>query len=191
MEKLQEIKEELLQLVSKNEKEKMETKSKISELENEVKVAKNKIIKAENDVDIELNKEGQKQLWEAEQTLKLFNKILNKLENEPLISKEKHHKLIKEIQSIAKSEQEKLIKEFKEKILDLEPLAVKSDEIAVEYETIRDTLVRKVSYIDSQNHPYNQSNTGGYAPYLSDYNNGGNPAQTTRIKYDHIVRILK
>ena len=68
-----------------------------------IEEAKQAIVKAKKKVDIEASNKAKTDLWTAENAKELLEEELEKLQNNPLVSKEEYHRLAKDITVAAES----------------------------------------------------------------------------------------
>jgi len=97
MKTLNEIQTYLTEKTAENKKEVAATKENIRKTEQTIQKANEELIVAETEVDVERYNKAKDTIWAANHAKELYQKQLDKLKCEPLISKSEYNKLLTQI----------------------------------------------------------------------------------------------
>ena len=162
METLQTIETKINKLIEQNHNEITESEEELTKTEQVILEAQTEILKAQREINAQKYTEAKTKLWTAEQTKELYEKQLEKISNQPVISYEEYHEMISEITKLANKEQEEFYTKACEKIKEVVAIANN----ALEQANKTDQLLKKIeSQLTKNSESYKKTKTGAYLFY--------------------------
>lgn len=168
MEALQTIETKINKLIEQNQKEIIQAEDELTKTEQVILEAQAELLQAQREINSQKYTEAKTKLWTAEQTKELYEKQLEKLSNQPVISYEEYHEIISEITKLANKEQEDCYTKACEKLKEVVAIA----NIALEKANKADQLLKKIeSQLTKNSESYKKTKTGAYLFYSGVYYN--------------------
>lgn len=162
METLQTIETKIDILIEQNKKENMQAEEELTKTEQVILEAQAELLQAQREINAQKYTEAKTKLWTAEQTKELYEKQLEKLSNQPVISYEEYHEIISEITKLANKEQEDCYTQACEKLKEVVAIA----NIALEKANKTDKLLKKIEgQLTKNSESYKKNKTGAYLFY--------------------------
>lgn len=162
METLQTIETKVTKLIEQNQKDITEAEEELTKTGQIILEAQAELLQAQREINAQKYTEAKTKLWTAEQTKELYEKQLETISNQPVISYEEYHEIISEIIKLADKEQEAYYAQACEKIKEVVAIA----NIALEKANKADQLLKKIEgQLTKNSELYKKNKTGAYLFY--------------------------
>lgn len=162
METLQTIETKIDKLIEQNQKEIIQAEAELTKTEQVILEAQVELLQAQREINAQKYTEAKTKLWTAEQTKELYEKQLETLSNQPVISYEEYHENISEIIKLANKEQEAYYAQACEKMKEVMAIG----DIALEKANKADQLLKKIeNQLTKNSESYKKNETGAYLFY--------------------------
>ena len=162
METLQTIETKVTKLIEQNQKDITEAEEELTKTGQVILEAKAELLQAQREINAQKHTEAKTKLWTAEQTKELYEKQLETISNQPVISYEEYHEIIGDITKLANKEQEDCYTQACEKLKEVVAIA----NIALEKANKADQLLKKIeSQLTKNSESYKKNKTGAYLFY--------------------------
>ena len=103
METLQTIETKVTKLIEQNQKDITETEEELTKTGQVILEAQAELIQAQREINAQKYTEAKTKLWTAEQTKELYEKQLETISNQPVISYEEYHEIMGDITNLEKA----------------------------------------------------------------------------------------
>ena len=162
METLQTIETKVTKLIEQNQKDITETEEELTKTREVILEAQAELQQAQKEINAQKYTEAKTKLWTAEQTKELYEKQLDTISNQPVISYEEYHEIIDDITKLANKEQEDCYTQACEKLKEVVAIA----NIALEKANKADQLLKKIEgQLTKNSESYKKNKTGAYLFY--------------------------
>lgn len=184
METLQTIETKINELIEQNKKEIIQAEEELTKTEQVIIEAQAELLQAQREISAQKYTEAKTKLWTAEQTKEFYEKQLETLSNQPVISYEEYHEIISEIIKLANKEQEDCYAQACEKLKEV----VTIGDIALEKANKADQLLKKIeNQLTKDSESYKKNKTGAYLFYSGV---GYNPQKAFYKHKERLERII-
>lgn len=162
METLQTIETKVTKLIEQTQKDITEAEEELTKTGRVILEAQTELLQAQREINAQKYTEAKTKLWTAEQTKELYEKQLETISNQPVISYEEYHEIIGDIIKLANKEQEDYYTQACEKLKEVVVIA----NIAVEKANKADQLLKKIEgQLTKNSESYKKDKTGAYLFY--------------------------
>ena len=184
METLQTIETKVTKLIEQNQKDITEAEEELTKTGQVILEAQAELLQAQREINAQKYTEAKTKLWTAEQTKELYEKQLETISNQPVISYEEYHEIIGDITKLANKEQEDCYTQACEKLKEVVAIA----NIAVEKANKTDQLLKKIEgQLTKNSESYKKNKTGAYLFYSGI---GYNPQRVLYKHKEQLERII-
>ena len=184
METLQTIETKVTKLIEQNQKDITEAEEELTKTEQIILEAQAELLQAQREINAQKYTEAKTKLWTAEQTKELYEKQLETISNQPVISYEEYHEIIGDITKLANKEQEDCYTQACEKLKEVVAIA----NIALEKANKADQLLKKIEgQLTKNSESYKKDKTGAYLFYSGI---GYNPQRAFYKHKEQLERII-
>lgn len=184
METLQTIETKVTKLIEQNQKDITEAEEELTKTGQVILEAQAELLQAQREINAQKYTEAKTKLWTAEQTKELYEKQLETISNQPVISYEEYHEIIGDITKLANKEQEDCYTQACEKLKEVVAIA----NIAVEKANKTDQLLKKIEgQLTKNSESYKKNKTGAYLFYSGI---GYNPQRALYKHKEQLERII-
>ena len=184
METLQTIETKVTKLIEQNQKDITEAEEELTKTEQIIFEAQAELLQAQREINAQKYTEAKTKLWTAEQTKELYEKQLDTISNQPVISYEEYHEIIDDITKLANKEQEDCYTQACEKLKEVVAIA----NIALEKANKADQLLKKIEgQLTKNSESYKKNKTGAYLFYSGV---GYNPQRAFYKHKEQLERII-
>ena len=184
METLQTIETKVTKLIEQNQKDITEAEEELTKTGQVILEAQAELLQAQREINAQKYTEAKTKLWTAEQTKELYEKQLETISNQPVISYEEYHEIIDDITKLANKEQEDCYTQACEKLKEVVAIA----NIAVEKANKTDQLLKKIEgQLTKNSESYKKDKTGAYLFYSGI---GYNPQRALYKHKEQLERII-
>ena len=184
METLQTIETKINELIEQNQKDITEAEEELTKTGQVILEAQAELLQAQREINAQKYTEAKTKLWTAEQTKELYEKQLETISNQPVISYEEYHEIIGDITKLANKEQEDYYTQSCEKLKEVVAIA----NIALEKANKADQLLKKIEgQLTKNSESYKKNKTGAYLFYSGV---GYNPQRTLYKHKEQLERII-
>ena len=184
METLQTIETKVTKLIEQNQKDITEAEEELTKTGQIILEAQAELLQAQREINAQKYTEAKTKLWTAEQTKELYEKQLETISNQPVISYEEYHEIIGDITKLANKEQEDCYTQACEKLKEVVAIA----NIAVEKANKTDQLLKKIEgQLTKNSESYKKNKTGAYLFYSGI---GYNPQRALYKHKEQLERII-
>lgn len=184
METLQTIETKVTKLIEQNQKDITEAEEELTKTGQVILEAKAELLQAQREINAQKYTEAKMKLWTAEQTKELYEKQLETISNQPVISYEEYHEIIDDITELANKEQEDCYIQACEKLKEVVAIA----NIALEKANKADQLLKKIEgQLTKNSESYKKNKTGAYLFYSGV---GYNPQRAFYKNKEQLERII-
>ncbi|WP_373094498.1 hypothetical protein [Streptococcus oralis] len=184
METLQTIETKVTKLIEQNQKDITEAEEELIKTGQVILEAQAELLQAQREINAQKYTEAKTKLWTAEQTKELYEKQLETISNQPVISYEEYHEIIGDITKLANKEQEDCYTQACEKLKEVVAIA----NIAVEKANKTDQLLKKIEgQLTKNSESYKKNKTGAYLFYSGI---GYNPQRALYKHKEQLERII-
>ena len=184
MEALQTIETKVTKLIEQNQKDITEAEEELTKTGQVILEAQAELLQAQREINAQKYTEAKTKLWTAEQTKELYEKQLETISNQPVISYEEYHEIIGDITKLANKEQEDCYTQACEKLKEVVAIA----NIAVEKANKTDQLLKKIEgQLTKNSESYKKNKTGAYLFYSGI---GYNPQRALYKHKEQLERII-
>ena len=184
---LQNIETKVNEIIKENEVAIQSTREEFEKTMQNVAVAQAKLLQAQKEINAQKYAEAKTELWIAKQTQEFYEKRLEELSNDPIISYDEYHEIISEVQKQADQEQKRYYELACEKIKEI----IELGDIALEKAKKTDSLLKEIEKnLSKDNEEYKKSKTGAY---LSGFYSGisYNPQRALYVHKSQLENIIK
>lgn len=184
METLQTIETKVTKLIEQNQKDITEAEEELTKTGQVILEAQAELLQAQREINAQKYTEAKTKLWTAEQTKELYEKQLETISNQPVISYEEYHEIIGDITKLANKEQEDCYTQACEKLKEVVAIA----NIALEKANKADQLLKKIEgQLTKNSESYKKNKTGVYLFYSGV---GYNPQRAFYKNKEQLERII-
>lgn len=184
METLQTIETKVTKLIEQNQKDITEAEEELTQTGQVILEARAELLQAQREINAQKYTEAKTKLWTAEQTKELYEKQLETISNQPVISYEEYHEIIGDITKLANKEQEDCYTQACEKLKEVVAIA----NIALEKANKADQLLKKIEgQLTKNSESYKKNKTGAYLFYSGV---GYNPQRAFYKHKEQLERII-
>lgn len=184
METLQTIETKVTKLIEQNQKDITEAEEELTKTGQIILEAQAELLQAQREINAQKYTEAKTKLWTAEQTKELYEKQLETISNQPVISYEEYHEIIGDITKLANKEQEDCYTQACEKLKEVVTIA----NIALEKANKADQLLKKIEgQLTKNSESYKKDKTGAYLFYSGV---GYNPQRAFYKHKEQLERII-
>nr|DAN66291.1 MAG TPA: hypothetical protein [Caudoviricetes sp.] len=184
METLQTIETKVTKLIEQNQKDITEAEEELTKTGQVILEAQAELLQAQREINAQKYTEAKTKLWTAEQTKELYEKQLETISNQPVISYEEYHEIIGDITKLANKEQEDCYTQACEKLKEVVAIA----NIALEKANKADQLLKKIEgQLTKNSESYKKNKTGAYLFYSGV---GYNPQRAFYKHKEQLERII-
>lgn len=184
METLQTIETKVTKLIEQNQKDITEAEEELTKTGQIILEAQAELLQAQREINAQKYTEAKTKLWTAEQTKELYEKQLETISNQPVISYEEYHEIIGDITKLANKEQEDCYTQACEKLKEVVAIA----NIALEKANKADQLLKKIEgQLTKNSESYKKNKTGAYLFYSGV---GYNPQRAFYKHKEQLERII-
>ena len=184
MEALQTIETKVTKLIEQNQKDITEAEEELTKTGQVILEAQAELLQAQREINAQKYTEAKTKLWTAEQTKELYEKQLETISNQPVISYEEYHEIIGDITKLANKEQEDCYTQACEKLKEVVAIA----NIALEKANKADQLLKKIEgQLTKNSESYKKNKTGAYLFYSGV---GYNPQRAFYKHKEQLERII-
>ena len=184
METLQTIETKVTKLIEQNQKDITEAEEELTKTGQVILEAQAELLQAQREINAQKYTEAKMKLWTAKQTKELYEKQLETISNQPVISYEEYHEIIGDITKLANKEQEDCYTQACEKLKEVVAIA----NIAVEKANKTDQLLKKIEgQLTKNSESYKKNKTGAYLFYSGI---GYNPQRALYKHKEQLERII-
>ena len=184
METLQTIETKVTKLIEQNQKDTTEAEEELTKTGQVILEAQAELLQAQREINAQKYTEAKTKLWTAEQTKELYEKQLETISNQPVISYEEYHEIIGDITKLANKEQEECYTQACEKLKEVVAIA----NIALEKANKADQLLKKIEgQLTKNSESYKKDKTGAYLFYSGV---GYNPQRAFYKHKEQLERII-
>lgn len=184
MEALQTIETKVTKLIEQNQKDITEAEEELTKTGQVILEAQAELLQAQREINAQKYTEAKTKLWTAEQTKELYEKQLETISNQPVISYEEYHEIIDDITKLANKEQEDCYIQAYEKLKEVVVIA----NIALEKANKADQLLKKIEgQLTKNSESYKKDKTGAYLFYSGV---GYNPQRAFYKHKEQLERII-
>lgn len=184
METLQTIETKVTKLIEQNQKDITEAEEELTKTVQVILEARAELLQAQREINAQKYTEAKTKLWTAEQTKELYEKQLETISNQPVISYEEYHEIIGDITKLANKEQEDCYTQACEKLKEVVAIA----NIALEKANKADQLLKKIEgQLTKNSESYKKNKTGAYLFYSGV---GYNPQRAFYKHKEQLERII-
>ena len=184
METLQTIETKVTKLIEQNQKDITEAEEELTKTGQVILEARAELLQAQREINAQKYTEAKTKLWTAEQTKELYEKQLETISNQPVISYEEYHEIIGDITKLANKEQEDCYTQACEKLKEVVAIA----NIALEKANKADQLLKKIEgKLTKNSESYKKNKTGAYLFYSGV---GYNPQRAFYKHKEQLERII-
>ena len=184
METLQTIETKVTKLIEQNQKDITEAEEELTKTGQVILEAQAELLQAQREINAQKYTEAKTKLWTAEQTKELYEKQLDTISNQPVISYEEYHEIIDDITKLANKEQEDCYTQACEKLKEVVAIA----NIALEKANKADQLLKKIEgQLTKNSESYKKNKTGAYLFYSGV---GYNPQRAFYKHKEQLERII-
>lgn len=184
METLQTIETKVTKLIEQNQKDITEAEEELTKTGQVILEAQAELLQAQREINAQKYTEAKTKLWTAEQTKELYEKQLETISNQPVISYEEYHEIIDDITKLANKEQEDCYTQACEKLKEVVAIA----NIALEKANKADQLLKKIEgQLTKNSESYKKNKTGAYLFYSGV---GYNPQRAFYKHKEQLERII-
>ena len=184
METLQTIETKVTKLIEQNQKDITEAEEELTKTGQVILEAREELLQAQREINAQKYTEAKTKLWTAEQTKELYEKQLETISNQPVISYEEYHEIIGDITKLANKEQEDCYTQACEKLKEVVAIA----NIALEKANKADQLLKKIEgQLTKNSESYKKNKTGAYLFYSGV---GYNPQRAFYKHKEQLERII-
>lgn len=184
MEALQTIETKVTKLIEQNQKDITEAEEELTKTGQVILEAQAELLQAQREINAQKYTEAKTKLWTAEQTKELYEKQLETISNQPVISYEEYHEIIDDITKLANKEQEDCYIQACEKLKEVVAIA----NIALEKANKADQLLKKIEgQLTKNSESYKKDKTGAYLFYSGV---GYNPQRAFYKHKEQLERII-
>lgn len=184
METLQTIETKVTKLIEQNQKDITEAEEELTKTGQVILEARAELLQAQREINAQKYTEAKTKLWTAEQTKELYEKQLETISNQPVISYEEYHEIIGDITKLANKEQEDCYTQACEKLKEVVAIA----NIALEKANKADQLLKKIEgQLTKNSESYKKNKTGAYLFYSGV---GYNPQRAFYKHKEQLERII-
>lgn len=184
METLQTIETKVTKLIEQNQKDITEAEEELTKTGQIILEAQAELLQAQREINAQKYTEAKTKLWTAEQTKELYEKQLETISNQPVISYEEYHEIIDDITKLANKEQEDCYTQACEKLKEVVAIA----SIALEKANKADQLLKKIEgQLTKNSESYKKNKTGAYLFYSGV---GYNPQRAFYKHKEQLERII-
>ena len=182
METLQTIETKVTKLIEQNQKDITEAEEELTKTGQVILEAQAELLQAQREINAQKYTEAK--LWTAEQTKEFYEKQLETISNQPVISYEEYHEIIDDITKLANKEQEDYYTQACEKLKEVVAIA----NIALEKANKADQLLKKIEgQLTKNSESYKKNKTGAYLFYSGV---GYNPQRALYKHKEQLERII-
>ena len=184
METLQTIETKVTKLLEQNQKDITEAEEELTKTGQVILEAQAELLQAQREINAQKYTEAKTKLWTAEQTKELYEKQLETISNQPVISYEEYHEIIDDITKLANKEQEDCYTQACEKLKEVVAIA----NTALEKANKADQLLKKIEgQLTKNSESYKKNKTGAYLFYSGV---GYNPQRAFYKHKEQLERII-
>ena len=184
METLQTIETKVTKLIEQNQKDITEAEEELTKTGQVILEARAELLQAQREINAQKYTEAKTKLWTAEQTKELYEKQLETISNQPVISYEEYHEIIGDITKLANKEQEDCYTQACEKLKEVVAIA----NIALEKANKAVQLLKKIEgQLTKNSESYKKNKTGAYLFYSGV---GYNPQRAFYKHKEQLERII-
>ena len=184
METLQTIETKVTKLIEQNQRDITEAEEELTKTGQVILEARAELLQAQREINAQKYTEAKTKLWTAEQTKELYEKQLETISNQPVISYEEYHEIIGDITKLANKEQEDCYTQACEKLKEVVAIA----NIALEKANKADQLLKKIEgQLTKNSESYKKNKTGAYLFYSGV---GYNPQRAFYKHKEQLERII-
>lgn len=184
METLQTIETKVTKLIEQNQKDITEAEEELTKTGQVILEAQAELLQAQREINAQKYTEAKTKLWTAEQMKELYEKQLETISNQPVISYEEYHEIIGDITKLADKEQEECYTQACEKLKEVVAIA----NIALEKANKADQLLKKIEgQLTKNSESYKKNKTGAYLFYSGV---GYNPQRAFYKHKEQLERII-
>lgn len=184
METLQTIETKVTKLIEQNQKDITEAEEELTKTGQVILEAQAELLQAQREINAQKYTEAKTKLWTAEQTKEFYEKQLETISNQPVISYEEYHEIIDDITKLANKEQEDYYTQACEKLKEVVAIA----NIALEKANKADQLLKKIEgQLTKNSESYKKNKTGAYLFYSGV---GYNPQRALYKHKEQLERII-
>ena len=184
METLQTIETKVTKLIEQNQKDITEAEEELTKTGQVILEAQAELLQTQREINAQKYTEAKTKLWTAEQTKELYEKQLETISNQPVISYEEYHEIIDDITKLANKEQEDCYTQACEKLKEVVAIA----NIALEKANKADQLLKKIEgQLTKNSESYKKNKTGAYLFYSGV---GYNPQRAFYKHKEQLERII-
>lgn len=184
METLQTIETKVTKLIEQNQRDITEAEEELTKTGQVILEAQAELLQAQREINAQKYTEAKTKLWTAEQTKELYEKQLETISNQPVISYEEYHEIIDDITKLANKEQEDCYIQAREKLKEVVVIA----NIALEKANKADQLLKKIEgQLTKNSESYKKDKTGAYLFYSGV---GYNPQRAFYKHKEQLERII-
>ena len=184
METLQTIETKVTKLIEQKQKDITEAEEELTKTGQVILEAQAELLQAQRKINAQKYTEAKTKLWTAEQTKELYEKQLETISNQPVISYEEYHEIIDDITKLANKEQEDCYTQACEKLKEVVAIA----NIALEKANKADQLLKKIEgQLTKNSESYKKNKTGAYLFYSGV---GYNPQRAFYKHKEQLERII-
>ena len=184
METLQTIETKVTKLIEQNQRDITEAEEELTKTGQVILEAQAELLQAQREINAQKYTEAKTELWTAEQTKELYEKQLETISNQPVISYEEYHEIIGDITKLANKEQEDCYTQACEKLKEVVAIA----NIALEKANKADQLLKKIEgQLTKNSESYKKNKTGAYLFYSGV---GYNPQRAFYKHKEQLERII-
>ena len=184
METLQTIETKVTKLIEQNQKDITEAEEELTKTGQVILEAQAELLQAQREINAQKYTEAKTKLWTAEQTKEFYEKQLETISNQPVISYEEYHEIIDDITKLANKEQEDYYTQACEKLKEVVAIA----NIALEKANKADQLLKKTEgQLTKNSESYKKNKTGAYLFYSGV---GYNPQRAFYKHKEQLERII-
>lgn len=184
METLQTIETKVTKLIEQNQKDITEAEEELTKTGQVILEARAELLQAQREINAQKYTEAKTKLWTAEQTKELYEKQLETISNQPVISYEEYHEIIGDITKLANKGQEDCYTQACEKLKEVVAIA----NIALEKANKADQLLKKIEgQLTKNSESYKKNKTGAYLFYSGV---GYNPQRAFYKHKEQLERII-
>ncbi|SEQ46445.1 hypothetical protein SAMN04488558_1128 [Ignavigranum ruoffiae] len=160
MEKFKKIEEELNTIIIKQSQDLAKYQKYVKYLKDKINQLTFELTEREKETDVEGYNKVKTELSFSQNSLELYSKKINKLTQEPMITKEQHRQYYKKISDQFIDEQDKLSSKLENLLSEIKKLSDESLEVYKKSNDLLYLLNRKVCRIDfvKVKHPFNYNN---------------------------------
>lgn len=184
METLQTIETKVTKLIEQNQKDITEAEEELTKTGQVILEAQAELLQAQREINAQKYTEAKTKLWTAEQTKEFYEKQLETISNQPVISYEEYHEIIDDITKLANKEQEDYYTQACEKLKEVVAIA----NITLEKANKADQLLKKIEgQLTKNSESYKKNKTGAYLFYSGV---GYNPQRALYKHKEQLERII-